>query len=445
MGRVASIGAAVLLGMLLGSAPPATADESPAAKTDAKVTDEQAVQAELGRANGLWQSKDYNGALAIFNATVERYPESLAARLERGLFFEEITPIVVEADREKFRDLARDDFEEVGRRDPDSVAAGIGRDGLRRLAGKDTFAPASVTCSDTARKAFDEGEDQFGSRNFDAAIAHFAAATAACPESGLYWMVYADAYYLKRDYPRAKQLFERALEADPWNRQTYRFLGDTEMKLGNREAALRAFAGAVLSDPFYEAAWSGLRQVAVGTGRTWHRSFVNKPKVTQSREGAEKKVEITMPPAESDEEAARLAPWLAYATSKALFVDDELEAPSLRTLLQLEPTAPLPPMKTPLDVEKLALKVAMQSADELNAADPVWPLLRRADQAGHLADAIFLSLMDDDLVDAYHAYRNEHRESLMTYLLDVLAPRERQEGPAETTRKPAGAGVAEEK
>ena len=85
---------------------------------------------------------------------------------------------------------------------------------------------------------------------------------------------------------------------------------------------------------------------------------------------------------------------------------------------------PAPPAtdRSRFEVERAAVEVGLATAEELGQLDPdgFWSMMARASAAGHLDEAIFLHLLDESLVEEYVAYRADHAEALLTYLLTVV-------------------------
>ena len=341
----------------------------------------------LREAKELWHIKaDYTGALAKFNSAVGADPNDNDTRLQRAHFFEVLSVIVVPEDKAKFEARARIDYEHIAAADPDSLIAGMARDGLTRLAGEPLIAAKRVACPELATKAHARGDALYGARRFaDAAVA-YEEATAGCPDAAAWWVDFADSYYVLEDYEKAEQLFLKALAADPWNREAHRFLSDTELQLRNHEAAVHHMALAVASDPLYEAGWSALKTYADTTGRKWNRVY-----------GSRK----------ADPGDADAPVWGAYGAAKATARGAHREPASA------------------LAIERDAVKIALGTAraTEVSASKgpgPFWSMMARADDAGFLDEAIFMHMLDGALAAEYPAFRERNADRLASYLETVI-------------------------
>src|SRR5258706_14672062 len=186
------------------------------------------AKALLREAKDLWHMKqDYTGALAKFNAAVDADPQDNDARLQRAHFFEALSVIVVPEDKARFQARAQIDYEHIAAADPDSLIAGIARDGLTRLAGKSLIEAKPVKCPEAAMEAHARADALYGARRFADAAVEYEKAAAGCPAEAVYWVDLADSNYLLEDYEKAQELFGKALSVDPWNREAHLFLSDT--------------------------------------------------------------------------------------------------------------------------------------------------------------------------------------------------------------------------
>lgn len=336
------------------------------------------TKALLREAKDLWLIKeDFSGALAKFNAAVTSAPNDPDARLQRGHFLEVLSNIVVPRDRATFEEGARTDFEHIVAIDPESVIAGVARDGLTRLAGEPLIATRSVTCPEPAVNARARGNVLYGARRYADAVAEYTQATAGCPEASHWWVELADAFYELEDYERAKAYFLKALSVDPWNREAHRYLSDTHVQLGDNDTAVHQLVLAVVADPTYEAGWSALRAYATAIGHKWTRVYGDRKPI----------------PGKPDHDA-----WVVYATARA----------SARKALGASASA--------LAVEREAVAAALKAG----GSGPFWSMMARAQQGGFLDEAIFFHLLDAKLGEEYPAFREKNAERLTAYLETVI-------------------------
>ncbi len=344
------------------------------------------AQKLVGEAKTLWHGEqDYTGALAKFNAAVDADPNDSDIRLQRGHFFEALSRIVVPEDQDKFKARAQVDYEHITDIDPDSLVAGMARDGLTRLAGETYLEPRAVMCPESAVEVHTRADSLYGARKYGAAAAEYQKAAGECPEAASWWVDLADAHYVQEDYERARELFLKALTVDPWNREAHRFLADTELQLSHGEAAIHQLVLTVVSDPVYEGGWSALRTYATAMGRKWNRVYGNRKTELKSVDGAS---------------------WGAYKAAKASVSATQEGATSA------------------LAVERAAVRSALEAArtmpDGTKGAGSFWSMMSRAERAGYLDEAIFIHMLDSDLAAEYPQFREKNAQRLASYLETVI-------------------------
>ncbi|HET9298874.1 MAG TPA: tetratricopeptide repeat protein [Candidatus Polarisedimenticolaceae bacterium] len=375
------------------------------------------------------RDRDPKKAADLYNQAVDAYPDNARARSARALFLEQFSGMVKPEARGKYVDFALQDLAWVAQQKTDEFLAGTARDSIRRLRGENLFGTKPAECPKEARAAYDRAEAAYGGGRFRDALPDYAIACEGCPQSANFWLSWADTHVHLGEDARAKELFEKAVAADPWNTHARRMLSRVEMRLGDSDAAFRSGAWAILGDPQSEASWSALRTLAEQTGRDWHRVYEQKPRVGAGANPGD--TNIVLPVGGSDEpdkeemkglskeerrqakkerkaqaeaESATLVPWMTYSFAKALAVSEA--------------------KKSPLEIEREAIDGALQSAKESKAGGmPFWAMLLRAKEAGFLEEAMYLHLMDAQLAEPYRRCREAHADRLLAYLTTVLAPR----------------------
>lgn len=389
---------------------------------------------ELSRqARELWRMKgDHDGALALYNQAVAAFPLDVDARLDRAIFFDVMLDFVRDEDVEKFKGLARDDYGWVADQDPDSVRSGVARDALTRLSGRTLIDPPSVPCTGDGAAACRRAESLWATERFTEAIVEYDKAAAGCPGTGFVWVNYADAYFGLGDYEKAKELFLKAIEVEPWNRSAHRFLADAESHLKNEDAAVHQSALAVVSDPQYEAAWASLRSYAGASARAWNRVYARKVAVKASEKDPSQ-ISITFPSQETNSKtgAGRKkrkreasistdeSSWTAYGIMKAstlmgAVIDVDESGATVKRAVD-------PKTMTALEIERIAVRNGLDVTQGSSAR--FWSMMKKAKEAGFLDEAIFLHLLDEPLAKEYPAFRDKNGPRLVEYLETVIVPK----------------------
>lgn len=357
------------------------------------------------------QKGDYNGALQFLNQAVQAYPDSLPVRMRRLGFLEQIQGRGGSEDANRWIEGALvEDLRALARLEPDGRKGGIARDALAKLEGRELFPAPKVSCPDGAVVAMAEAERLLNARKLRESLPLYRKAVDACPDEPVFWIHYADAHYALGEYAEARTLFEKGLAKAPWYAPGHRFLADALAKSQNWEGGYHEAVLAVLSDPTYEAGWLTLRDFITGRDGVWQRVYGDKPRV--KIDGG--KVNLNLP---SDLSADRPAgaEWMMYGLLKAgAALPEEPGKGEKKT-----GTAP----KTPLERERTAVLGVLESRRSPSAKpSPFWDMMDRADRAGFLDEAIYLHLLDEELVPAYREHREKNRERLVRYVETVLAP-----------------------
>lgn len=368
----------------------------------------------LAKSLAAQQKGDYNGALQILNQAVQAYPDSLPVRMRRLSFLEQIQGRGGSADANRWIEGALvDDLRALARLAPDGREGGIARDALAKIEGRELFPAPKVSCPNEASVAMAEAERMLNANQLRESLPLYRKAVEACPDEPVFWIHYADAYYALEDYAQARTLFEKGLAKAPWYAPGHRFLADALAKAQDWEGGYHEAVLAVLSDPTYEAGWLTLRDFITGRDGVWQRVYGDKPQV--KADGGN--VNLNMPSLLSGDRPDG-PQWMMYGLLKAGAALPEEPAPGKKEK-KAAPAAP----KTPLERERTAVLGVLEPRRSPGATpSPFWDMMDRAERAGFLDEAIYLHLLDEELVPGYREYREKNRERLVRYVETVLAP-----------------------
>jgi tetratricopeptide (TPR) repeat protein len=358
------------------------------------------------------QKGDYQGALQLLNQAVQIYPESLPVRMRRLAFLEQIRGRGGNEEANRWIEGALvEDLEALARLAPDGREGGIARDALAKIEGRELFPAPKVSCPDEAGVAMGEAERLLNARKIRESLPFYRKAVEVCPDEPVFWVHYADAHYVLGEMGEARTLFEKGLAKAPWYAPGHRFLADTLARSENWEGGYHEAVLAVLSDPTYEAGWLTLRDFITGRDGVWKRVYGDKPRV--KADGG--KINLNMPSSFSDKGSDGPV-WMMYGLLKAGAALPEEPAPGEK---KAAPAAP----KTPLERERVAvLGVLEPRRPKASSPSPFWDMMDRAERAGFLDEAIYLHLLDEELVPSYREHREKNRERLVRYVETVLAP-----------------------
>jgi tetratricopeptide (TPR) repeat protein len=370
----------------------------------------------LGQATEAMQKGDLTNALQLLNRAVELAPESVPVRMKRMMFLSVIQGRAGdESQNRALADLLRDDLQTIARLAPDEREGGIARDSLAQLAGRKLFPPPVVSCPDNAARELGQAETLLGSERVRESIAHYRKAAELCPDDPVYWIHYGDAHFVLGELDEARRLYGKGLEKAPWYGPGHRFLADALAKSGDWEGGYHEAVLAVLSDPTYEAGWLTLRDFITGRNGTWNRAYGEKPSVKRDAKGG---ITLGLNPGKEGDPKPDSMLWMSYGLAKSA------------TYLPPQPEKgkggekkPAAPALSPLEREKKTVASVLQIRGEAGESPSrFWDMMARANQAGFLEEAIYLHLLDADLLPGYLNFRDKSRERLVRYVETVLAP-----------------------
>lgn len=294
--------------------------------------------------------------------------------------------------------MKRGDYETADRHFRAAIASGqdgegtaFARDMLREMYGARLYPDVLVSCPPEAEQSYHAAEEHFASRDFEAATQLFRSAAEGCPRSAVIRVSWADTWFAMREDEKASAMFHEALAIDPWNRAAWRYLADTEARLGRRHAAWEAALFAVLSDPTYELGWISLARYSDGPVR---RVRADVPTCSKTQDGA---LQIALDPRQPE-----AIEWNVHAL--------------------LSCTAD-PAGGTPFAQERARVDGVLRSrsaATQSSAAPGFWDNIQAAKDAGFLDEAIYVNLLDAALAPEYATYRNAHRDRLVDYMKKLV-------------------------
>ena len=261
----------------------------------------------------------------------------------------------------------------------------------RQVRGNAMMEAPNFPCGEAENAAWGQAEEAFMGNDLAAARKHYQVAAKGC-ENPTLWTYYGDTYFAEQDYKQAFLAYEHALEIDPYHWPALRFIGDGHVKQGDEQTGHGWVAKALAANPVYEYAWIYLDR------------FLD-PRV--------KKVRGTT---------------LPLVTEGSISVDPSSGIPpftgEVRMIYQLGMQAQLSEEAGSHQRMLNALEMSMSFVEEKGQLEEpgmeLWALLAQAKEAGHFQDAVFILLLNEDMLPAFMDYREEHMESLTAYVVSLL-------------------------
>lgn len=351
--------------------------------------DAEKAQKFAEKADHLQKTGDPIGAYKAADKALARDPDNPLALEVRGsiLWYAAQASPAGSEQQAGLLELARADLQRLIAVAPDTVLASI----ARTMIGDAPLSlpEPSVACPRASQTAIDDAEAAFQQHDLDDAKAHYAAATDACPANPAWWAWYGDAYFSAGDIEGALALYERSLAASPCYWVAHRFAADALARLGRADEGLDHAVRAVACNPTYDIGWSFLAQYTEAGGGRFERPTVHKPSGP-------------VPPVEgADDAALEATAWSAWSQVRY----DAARA-----------------KQAALARERDAVRAGIATLGAAVTATPdrsgltVWPTLARADANGMLDAAIFVLLLDADLLAEFPAWRDANPDAAPAFV-----------------------------
>jgi tetratricopeptide (TPR) repeat protein len=254
--------------------------------------------------------------------------------------------------------------------------------------------------------AMRDGESAFGRRLFDESFEAYSRAYQLDPKNYEAALYAGDSLFSRGLMNESLEWFARAATIDPNRSAAYRYWGDALQRLAKPSDARERFLEAVVAEPYAREPWLSLKLWAER-----NHVAVAHPRV--------------LPPAPTDGRRAVFhrddgtSHVLLHSEARREWRDGKFQAefpdePSYRHSLREE-------------VDALGRVLCALAADVRSGAtkrlDPSLATLIKIDEEGLLEAFVLISRADAGIAEDYPAYRANHRDQLMRYLSEFVAPR----------------------
>jgi len=140
-----------------------------------------------------------------------------------------------------------------------------------------TREPQSGFEQGTSQEALDQltlAEEHFTAEEWEEAIADYQASIDVDEDFAVAYVFMGDAYFSLEDYPNAITYYNKGLSLNDALYQGYSFMGDAYYRISLPLHAKKAFGNALILDPEYQIAVSGLEAVETNYG-SWEEKYFN--------------------------------------------------------------------------------------------------------------------------------------------------------------------------
>jgi tetratricopeptide (TPR) repeat protein len=372
------------------------------------VASQQQPDPERVRAFQLYQDAQYTEALPVFEKLAAKYPEDPDVVMTYGFLVLGQTAYQKDAaGRKEARRRGREllaKAQQLGANDQllKSMLESLPPDG-----GDD----AKLSTKKEAEEAMREGEAAFAKKDFPKAIELYQRALLLDPQLYEAALFTGDCYFATADQRKAGEWFARAAAINPDRETAYRYWGDALMKQGRVTEAGDKFVEAYLAEPYSRMSRSAFLDWGQRVNIMLNHPRVEIPtNVTSQTEG---EVTINLDPnaLKKDDKSGAGAAWITYGLIRGTWRSTEFakQYPAEKQY------------RHSLKEEAAALRTALKVFSEDKAkkaenADPSLTLLAKLDKEGLLESFILLALPDAGIAQDYPAYRRTNLEDLRRYV-----------------------------
>lgn len=362
----------LLVALLLGSGAAEAASPKRAQKAQGF-----ALQADVA-----WEAREVDTAVTLATKALKFDKDNVLAVYTLGNIAMHIAAVTEDsAQAESFTQVAVARMAQVVRLAPDSLQGALAADYLEGLAGADLMTEPAYSCSEAARAADRAAELSWQRKDWAQALVHYDEALALCPENASWWLHSGDALFGLGDYAGARARYQKAEALFPCYWSALRFSANAYIQEGKIIEGITDATRAVACNPTYDTGWRYLANVwqQLDAELMWERT------AWMSRRTAEKGTGV-----------ARV--WAAYwVVRETPSGDGDALGRERRAVAR-------------------ALEVWTNLTPEERGDALIWPSLADAHTAGQLDAAIYIWLLDADLLPSFEVYRVEHQRDLVTYI-----------------------------
>jgi len=354
------------------------------------------------RAFQLYRDAKNVEALPLFEQLALKYPEDPAVIENLGmLVFTQSAYLKTPEERKSARKRGRALLVQAQKLGANSALLNAMIEGIAPDGGDD----GSFSSKKEVDEAMHEGEAAFAKGDFPKAIEMYQRALLLDPKLYEAALFTGDVYFKTADQVKASEWFGRAVAINPDRETAYRYWGDSLMKQGKVTEAGEKFVEAYIAEPYNRLARAGF----VNWGEKVHVELAHPrvevpTNVTQKDKGTTITLDSNIFGKDGKKDGAAAA-WMMYGIIRASW--------------QTEFAKQYPNEKAyrhSLKEEAAALRGALDTVKKDKVEDPSILVLRKLNDEGLLEAFILLALPDAGIANDFPTYRKTNVENLRRYV-----------------------------
>ncbi|HEU4833995.1 MAG TPA: tetratricopeptide repeat protein [Pyrinomonadaceae bacterium] len=358
------------------------------------------------RAFQLYQGGKYPEALPYFEQLALKYPDDPAVIETLGmLVFTQSAYLKTPEERKSARKRGRALLVQAQKLGANSTMLKALVEGIPPDGGED----GSFSAKKEVDEAMHEGEAAFAKGDFPKAIEMYQRALLLDPKLYEAALFTGDVYYKTADQVKAGEWFARAVAINPDRETAYRYWGDSLMKQGKVTEAGEKFVEAYIAEPYNRLARAGF----VNWGEKVHVALAHPRVELPTNVTSKKEGEATLtidPNLFGKDKSGSAVAWMTYGLTRASWQEEfAKQYPNEKAY------------RHSLKEEASAMRSALKVVSELkpadaNKIDASLQVIKKLEKEGLLEAFILLALPDQGIATDFPAYRKSNVEDLRRYV-----------------------------
>ena len=360
---------------------------------------------ERQRAFQLYRDAKYVDALPLFEQLALKYPDDPDVIENLGmLVFTQSAYLKTPEERKTARKRGRALLVQAQKLGSNSALLTAMIEGIPLDGGEDgSFSPKKEV-----DEAMHEGEAAFAKGEFPKAIEMYQRALLLDPNLYEAALFTGDVYFKTADQIKAGEWFARAVKINPERETAYRYWGDSLMKQGKVTEAGEKFLEAYIAEPYNRLARAGF----VNWGDKVHVNLAH-PRVELPANVSQKPGEATLtidPNMFGKDKNGSAVAWVTYGLTRTSWQEEfAKQYPNEKTYRHS--------LKEEAAAMRAALKVlSEQKGGDANKIDPSLQVIKKLEKEGLLEAFILLALPDAGIANDFPAYRKANVDNLRRYV-----------------------------